>query len=59
LDFEVKDYYAACVLPAKLMAMTVLDLLSNNGEKAEGILKDFTPLLTREQYINLLEKYFN
>jgi len=58
-DFEVKDYYAACVLPAKLMAMTVLDLLSNNGEKAEGILKDFTPLLTREQYINLLEKYFN
>lgn len=57
-DFCVVDYYAACVLPAKLMAMTVIDLLANNAEKANDILASFKPLLTKEQYIETLNKYY-
>ncbi|EAX48118.1 putative amidohydrolase [Thermosinus carboxydivorans Nor1] len=52
------DYVAACVLPAKLLAMTVIDLLAGNAEKAKAIIADFKPLLTKKQYIKLLDGYF-
>lgn len=58
-DFQVEDYYTACILPAKLLAMTVADLLFNNADKAKRVMKNFKPLLTREQYITMLEKYFS
>lgn len=58
-NFQVTDYYAAVVLPAKLLAMTVIDLLSGGAQKGKEILAGFKPLLSKEQYIELLEKYFN
>ncbi len=58
-DFEVSDYYAACVLPAKIMAMTIVDLLGNKAQKAHTILNIHRPLLTKEQYIKILNNYFN
>lgn len=57
-DFSVVDYDAACIIPAKIMAMTVIDLLSGQAEQAQTILKDFTPLLTKEEYIQLLNSYY-
>ncbi len=57
-SFTVTDYQAACILPAKLLAMTVVDLLGNQAQQAGTILADFKPLLTKRQYISLLEKYF-
>jgi amidohydrolase len=56
--FGVVDYYAACILPAKLMAMTAIDLLANDAANGKAILADFKPLLSKEQYISLLESYF-
>ncbi len=57
-DFSVVDYDAACIIPAKIMAMTVIDLLSGQAEQAQTILKDFTPLLTKEEYIQLINSYY-
>lgn len=57
-DFRVVDYFAACVLPAKLLAMTAVDLLAGNAEKAKAIIANFKPLLTKKQYIKLLDGYF-
>lgn len=58
-DFAVADYQAACILPAKVLAMTVVDLLCNGAAKAQDILRSFKPLLTKEQYIATMEKYFS
>lgn len=56
--FKVEDYYTAAVIPAKLMAMTVIDLLCDGANKGKQILADFKPLYTKEEYIKTLEKYF-
>lgn len=58
-DFETVDYQAACVLPAKLMAMTVIDLLANNAQEANSILASYQPLMTKEEYIKKLDSYFS
>lgn len=40
-DFKVADPYTAYVLPAKMMALTVVRLLSDNGERLEAVKKSF------------------
>jgi amidohydrolase len=55
-DFKVEDFSLAALAPAKAMALSVLDLLWNDAEKARAILGGFKPLLTREQYVGLLDK---
>lgn len=52
-DFRVADQRAAYLDTAKLMALTVVDLLSNGAEKAIKIKADFKPRLTKEEYVNL------
>ncbi|SMC49124.1 amidohydrolase [Sporomusa malonica] len=58
-DFKAVDYFAACVLPAKLMAMTVIDLLTNNAQEANSIIKSYRPLMTKSEYIKKLDSYFS
>jgi metal-dependent amidase/aminoacylase/carboxypeptidase family protein len=58
-DFKAVDYLAACVLPAKLMAMTVIDLLANNAQAANNILNSYRPLMTKAEYIKKLDSYFS
>ena len=55
IDFSVVDYEAAVVFPAKLMAMCVIDLLSEGAEEARRIKGEFRPLLTKEKYLELME----
>ncbi len=57
-DFCAVDYYAACVLPAKIMAMTVIDLLVGDGRQAKAILESYQPLMTKEEYIEKMDSYF-
>lgn len=57
-DFEVVDYYAACIVPAKIMAMTIVDLLYDNAFKAKSIIAKHKPLLTKKEYISKLDAYF-
>ncbi|CQR71009.1 putative hydrolase YxeP [Sporomusa ovata DSM 2662] len=57
-DFCAVNYYAACVLPAKIMAMTVIDLLAGNAQQAKAILDSYQPLMTKAEYIEKLDSYF-
>jgi amidohydrolase len=54
--FSVEDFSLAALVPAKAMALSALDLLWDGAAKARAILADFKPLLTRERYIELLDK---
>ena len=58
-DFNVEDYNAACVLPAKLLAMTIIDLLSDNAKKGKSIIKNFKPIFTKQQYLKLMNEFNN
>lgn len=58
-EFHSTDYAAACVIPAKIMALTVIDLLAENAAKASEIKKNFQPALTKTEYLALLDKYFS
>ena len=51
-EFSVADKISAYITPAKLMAMTVIDLLADNAERATEIKKSFTPKMTKEEYLS-------
>lgn len=51
VEFGVSDKYQAFVLPAKLMAMTVVDLLADGASEALRIKADYKPLMTKEEYL--------
>jgi metal-dependent amidase/aminoacylase/carboxypeptidase family protein len=55
LDFSVVDYEAAVVLPAKLLAMCVIDLLGDGAREAKRVKESFQPLLTKEKYLELMD----
>ena len=54
--FCVTDYDAAVVLPAKLMAMSVIDLLAEGGREARRVKSEFQPRLTKQQYLELMQR---
>ncbi|MBV4437277.1 amidohydrolase [Clostridium tyrobutyricum] len=58
-EFNVEDYYSACILPAKLMAMTVVDLLADNAEKGKKIINNFKPTFTKEEYLKVMNSFYN
>ncbi|MCD6397440.1 MAG: amidohydrolase [Spirochaetaceae bacterium] len=55
-DFHITDPYLAYIAPAKLMALTVVDLLFDNAAKAQNLLADFKPRMTKEEYLDFMEK---
>lgn len=57
-EFKVEDYYAACIIPAKFLATSIVDLLINNANKAKGIISNYKPDFTKEEYIKFMNKYF-
>ena len=58
-EFHPVDYNSACILPAKLFAMTVIDLLTDDAKQAEEVINNFTPLLTKEKYISMMQNYYS
>ena len=58
-EFNAVDYGFACVQPAKLMAMTVIDLLADDASSAKQIKQNFRPVYTKAEYLALLDKYFS
>jgi metal-dependent amidase/aminoacylase/carboxypeptidase family protein len=53
-DFAVDDYDAVAVTPAKAMAMTVVDLLSNDAAIAREVQDRFKPRFTRSGYVEFM-----
>jgi amidohydrolase len=54
-DFTVADENAAYILPAKIMAMTVVDLLYGGAEIAKKIKEEYKPRMTKAEYLAYLE----
>jgi amidohydrolase len=52
-DYLIEDYVQAVVNPAKAMAMTVIDLLAGQAEKAKAILDSSPPRMSKQQYLDL------
>ena len=51
-EYAIADYERAVVNPAKIIAMTVIDLLSDGADGALGLLAGATPPMTREEYVS-------
>lgn len=51
VDFKITDPVDAYLTPAKAMAFTLVDLLGNGALGAKGVLADYTPKLTRDEYL--------
>ncbi len=58
-DFETINEDLAYILPAKAMALTVIDLLCNDAKNANKILGNFTPVMTKEEYLGFLKSIDN
>lgn len=50
-DFAVSDPHSAYVTPAKVMALTVIDLLADGADGALGVKSGFIPKMTKEEYL--------
>lgn len=53
--YEIVDYDLAYIKSAKMLAMTVIDLLADGADKGMVVKKNFKAPLTKETYIELLE----
>ncbi len=49
-EFKISDPNLAYILPAKIMAMTVVDLLADEASLAHSVKDGFTPKITKEEY---------
>jgi len=54
-DFLINDYELGVIIPAKAMAMSVIDLLADGAAKGKEILAKSKPPLTKGQYIALMD----
>lgn len=54
-EYEIIDEDLAYITPAKAMALTVIDLLYDNAKNANEILDNFTPRMTKEEYLKLMD----
>lgn len=52
-DFRTKDPEIAYVLPAKAIAATIIDLLTDGANMARRVVEGFRPRLSREEYFRL------
>ncbi len=53
-SFSIVDEEMAYVMPAKALAMTVIDLLSDGGALAKRVIDAFEPKLTKDEYLSYL-----
>ncbi len=52
-DYVIGDYDKAVIKPAKTMAMTIIDLLAERGQKAIGIKENDPTPMTKSEYLKL------
>ncbi len=54
-EFKTVDDEIAILMPAKALALTVVDLLFAEGKKAKEILDNFKAVMTKEQYLEFMQ----
>ena len=55
-DFKIMDPEKAYILPAKLLALTVYNLLKDGGQEAKKIAEEYTPVFDKESYIQYVRR---
>lgn len=55
-EFLAADPYTAYVLPAKLLALTTLRLLEDDAAEARSVIQEFTPAMTKEEYLMFINR---
>ena len=55
-DYRIVDHTRAVTNPAKALAMTVVDLLSNDAREAKRIKAEFKPRMTQSAYLTYLRR---
>jgi amidohydrolase len=53
-NFQLDDPEQAFIIPAKTMAMTLVDLLSDGAKKAREIREAYEPKMTKEKYLTFM-----
>lgn len=56
-DYRLADQEEAYILPAKMLALTVIDLLYDNAKEARGILSEYRPAFTKESYLAFMKQH--
>jgi amidohydrolase len=57
-DYAIADPYVAYVLPAKLMALTAVDLLADGAREARALLDGYRPRMTKAEYLEFMRRAF-
>lgn len=55
-DYRIVDVEDAYIVPTKVMAFTLVDLLADQAAAARQILHDFKPVMTKAQYMEYLKE---
>jgi len=55
-DYRIVDYTRAVANPTKALAMTVIDLLSDDAREAKRVRSEFKPRMTKEAYLAYLRR---
>ncbi|WP_338658127.1 amidohydrolase [Paraclostridium sordellii] len=58
-DYYINDEELAYIIPAKAMAMTIIDLLVDDANVAKDIIEKFKPTFTKESYLDFMDKNTN
>ncbi|CEK37094.1 amidohydrolase [[Clostridium] sordellii] len=58
-DYYISDEELAYIIPAKAMAMTIIDLLGDDAKVAKDIVEKFKPTFTKESYLDFMDKNTN
>ena len=56
-EFEITDWELDVIDTGKALAFTVIDLLSNNAEKAKQVIQNFDPELSIPEYLETLREF--
>ena len=56
-EYNMEDEEKAYILPAKMLALSLIDLLYDDAKEAKDIINKFNPFFTKEQYLNFLDDY--
>lgn len=54
-DYKVNDEETAYILPAKMLALSIIDLLYGEAEEAKRILSEYKPTFTKETYLEFMK----
>lgn len=53
-DYRIVNVEDAYLIPIKVMAFTLVDLLADGADQAKKVIREFKPVMTKEEYLQYL-----